>query len=73
MSGRFLDQKTLSLRWGLSARTLERWRFECRGPRYLKLVGKVVYRIDDIERFEDLNLRETERQPAECSAAADKS
>lgn len=60
MSGRFLDQKTLSHRWGLSERTLERWRFERRGPRYLKLVGKVVYRINDIEQFEELNLRETE-------------
>ncbi len=68
MPEHFIDQKNLSHRWGLSERTLERWRFERRGPRYLKLVGKVIYRVEDIERYEEQNLRDTETSSA-CSAA----
>src|SRR4051794_6742489 len=49
---RHLNQIELSRRWSLSPRTLERWRSLGRGPRYLKIVGRVVYRLDDIEAFE---------------------
>ena len=49
---RHLNQIELSRRWSLSPRTLERWRCLGLGPRYLKIVGRVVYRLDDIEEFE---------------------
>ena len=49
---RHLNQTELSRRWSLSPRTLERWRWLGVGPRYLKIVGRVVYRLDDIEEFE---------------------
>ena len=52
MSVRHLDQHQLSKRWGLSPRTLERWRWLGVGPAYLKLVGSVLYRLEDIEQFE---------------------
>lgn len=42
----------LARRWGVSPRTLERWRSEGRGPAYLKLVGRIAYRGEDIRRFE---------------------
>ena len=44
-----LDQKHLAERWLISPRTLEQWRWQGRGPRYLKIGGRVVYRgrIDD--------------------------
>ncbi|MEE4207685.1 MAG: helix-turn-helix domain-containing protein [Parvularcula sp.] len=33
-------------------RTLERWRWAGEGPAYMKIGGRVVYRIADIEAFE---------------------
>jgi hypothetical protein len=47
-----LDQKHLAERWLISPRTLEQWRWQGRGPRYLKIGGRVVYRLFDIEAFE---------------------
>jgi hypothetical protein len=47
-----LNQVELSRRWRLSPRTLERWRWEGVGPQYLKIRGRVVYRLDDIEAYE---------------------
>ncbi len=49
---RHLNQVELSRRWSLSPRTLERWRWLGQGPQYLKIGGRVVYRLDDIEAYE---------------------
>lgn len=54
-----INQVELSRRWRLSPRTLERWRFQGTGPRYLKVGGRVVYRLEDIEAYEADQLRET--------------
>jgi hypothetical protein len=47
-----LTQKLLARRWHISHRTLERWRCEAAGPPYVRLVGRVLYRLEDIERYE---------------------
>ncbi len=47
-----LNQIELSRRWSISPRTLERWRWLGQGPRYLKIGGRVVYRLEEIEAFE---------------------
>jgi hypothetical protein len=52
MDVRHLNQVQLSRRWSISPRTLERWRWLHQGPQYLKIGGRVVYRLDDIEAFE---------------------
>ena len=52
MDLRHLNQVQLSRRWSLSPRTLERWRWLRIGPPYLKVGGRVVYRLDDIETYE---------------------
>ena len=57
MTTKHLNQVELSRRWSLSPRTLERWRWENVGPRYLKLGGRVVYRLEDVEAYEAENLR----------------
>jgi hypothetical protein len=44
-------------RWSVSPRTLERWRWTGQGPRFLKIGGRVVYRIEDIEAYEAGQLR----------------
>lgn len=48
----FLAQHELAKRWHLSPRTLERWRWCGRGPAFVKIGGRVLYRIDEIERLE---------------------
>ena len=52
MGIRHLDQTELALRWCISPRTLERWRWIGQGPRYIKIGGRIVYRADEIEAFE---------------------
>ena len=52
MSEVCVNQKELAARWKISHRTLERWRWAQEGPRYLKIGGRVVYRLSDVEAFE---------------------
>ncbi len=47
-----LNQVDLSRRWKISPRTLERWRWAGWGPRYIKVGGRVIYRLEDIEAYE---------------------
>lgn len=47
------DQKQLATRWRISEATLERWRSEGFGFKFLKLCGRVHYRQVDIEAFEE--------------------
>jgi hypothetical protein len=54
---RHLNQVDLARRWNLSPRTLERWRWLKQGPGYLKIGGRVVYRLEDIEAFEAEQVR----------------
>ena len=49
---RHLNQVELSRRWSISPRTLENWRWRNEGPVYLKIGGRVAYRLDDVEAFE---------------------
>jgi hypothetical protein len=42
----------LGKRWGVSAKTLQRWRSESRGPKYMKLSKRVLYPMDEIFAFE---------------------
>jgi hypothetical protein len=52
-----LHQVELARRWKLSPRTLERWRWLGQGPRYCKIGGRVVYRLEDVEAHEAESLR----------------
>jgi hypothetical protein len=62
MDIRHLNQVQLARRWSLSPRTLERWRWLKQGPSYLKIGGRVVYRIDEIEAFETSRFQEMRDQ-----------
>ena len=53
-----LSQTDLANRWRLSPRTLERWRFTGEGPQFIKIGGRVVYRLEDIETFEARQIRQ---------------
>lgn len=52
LQSHLFTQRELAHRWRLSGRTLEKWRWTKKGPAHLKLGGRVVYRLDDIEAFE---------------------
>ncbi len=58
MATKHLNQIELSRRWSLSPRTLERWRWLGHGPRYLKIGGRVVYRLEDVEAYETQNIHD---------------
>jgi hypothetical protein len=45
-------ERNSAKRWDVSEATLERWRTEGIGPKYLKLCGRVLYRLVDIEEYE---------------------
>ena len=57
-----LNQIDLSRRWSLSPRTLERWRWLREGPVYLKIGGRVLYRLEDIEAYEAEQIRMSRSQ-----------
>jgi hypothetical protein len=61
---RHLNQIDLSRRWSISPRTLERWRWLQAGPQYLKIGGRVVYRLEDVEAFETGQLQLSNPPPA---------
>ena len=54
-----LSQKELAERWRMSEATLERWRRDRIGPAFLKILGRVLYRLIDIEAFEVASLKGT--------------
>ncbi len=70
MSIQHLNQVELSRRWTISPRTLERWRWLGQGPRYLKIGGRVVYRLDDVEAYEAQQTRTSTASVAEVSPHA---
>ncbi|WP_247422778.1 helix-turn-helix transcriptional regulator [Ralstonia pseudosolanacearum] len=52
-----LSPRQLASRWGLSEKTLERWRMLGTGPMFLKLGARVLYRMDEIEAHEQRRTR----------------
>jgi predicted site-specific integrase-resolvase len=64
---RHLKQRELADRWNISPRTLERWRWVGEGPQYLKVGGRVAYRLEDVEAYERKQLRAS---TADCGSRA---
>ena len=59
MSPTYLTQNELASRFRVSPRTVERWRWKRTGPNYIKLGGKVVYELADVETYERRRRAET--------------
>jgi hypothetical protein len=57
------NQVLLARRWSMSPRTLERWRWLGQGPQYLKIGGRVVYRLADIEAYEAAQVHASTSHP----------
>jgi predicted site-specific integrase-resolvase len=68
MAIKHLNQMELAHRWSISPRTLERWRWCGEGPVYLKLGGRVSYRLEDIEAYEFRRLHANTTGPLDAAA-----
>jgi hypothetical protein len=66
-----LNQSELADRWYVCEGTLERWRSEGNGPVFMKLQGRVLYRLEDLEAFEFESLRKSTSERAHALAAGD--
>jgi len=53
LARQLLTEKMLADRSMCSVARLQRWRTVGEGPPYLKIVGKVLYRVKDIEAYEE--------------------
>jgi predicted site-specific integrase-resolvase len=71
VSTRHLNQNQLAERWGISPRTLEQWRWVGQGPVHLKLGGRVVYRLQDVEHYEAQHLHANTVSPLPAQEARD--
>ncbi len=70
MSVKHMNQIDLARRWSISPRTLERWRWIGQGPRYIKIGGRVVYRLEEVEAFEAQQTRDSTSQTSPTPALA---
>jgi Helix-turn-helix domain len=66
-----LTDAQLAARWQLSRGTLANQRSQGRGPAYLKLAGRVRYRLSDIEAYEQAGF--VSREPAGTTSFGDAS
>ena len=48
----YLTERELAQRWRISQRTLQKWRQNNIGPAYVKIGGRIRYRLSDIEEWE---------------------
>ena len=51
-AGRLLTQDDLARRWRMTARSLERWRSQGTGPKWMKIGGLARYRLEDVLQYE---------------------
>ncbi len=52
-----LDTRQLAARLDLQPATLEQWRWSGKGPAYVKLGGRVRYRVQDLESWIESRVR----------------
>ncbi len=59
----FLSAQQVSERWGgiVKTSTLDTWRSRGKGPRFTKIGGRALYRLDDLEAFEEAQRRQSTR------------
>lgn len=62
----FLSPHEVAKRWKIKKATLDQWRWFGHGPHFFTLGTRIRYRLEDIERFENLRFQQTitsERDP----------
>ncbi len=58
MSEIFLTSNQLAKRWVIRTETLSQWRWNGRGPQYVKIGRRVLYRLEDVLGFEEQKRRQ---------------
>ena len=58
----FLTPNSLAARWKMSAEALNQWRWNGKTPPYLKMGKKILYDLEEIERFEAQKVRHNTSQ-----------
>lgn len=58
MSDIFLTSDQLAKRWVIRTATLSQWRWNGRGPQYVKIGRRVLYRLEDVLCFEENKRRQ---------------
>ena len=58
-----LTEQQLATRWQMSVRTLQNWRWQGRGPRYLKIGARVLYPLEEVEAHETGRLHQNTSGP----------
>lgn len=49
----FLTARQLARRWKMRIATLRQWRWFNKGPKFQKLGGRALYKLEEVERFEN--------------------
>ncbi|MBN9343935.1 MAG: hypothetical protein BGO76_00345 [Caedibacter sp. 38-128] len=62
MNDILLTPQDLAKRWNLEPNTLGQWRWNGRGPKYLKINRSILYRLEDVEEFEKQKVRHSTSQ-----------
>lgn len=57
MGALYLTEQDLATRWGISERTLQKWRVRGAGPVFRKIGFSVRYDSRDVEAYEDEQAR----------------
>lgn len=57
MATSHLTPGALASRWHIQTATLQSWRWRGKGPHYVKIGGRILYRLVDVEHFENSRLR----------------
>lgn len=64
----YLCEKGLAQKWGISFRTLQKWRWLSVGPPYIKIGGRVRYSPENIKSFEEERSRlHKSSNPSSCT------
>jgi hypothetical protein len=53
LNAQHLTQRDLARRWNKAVGTIERYRADGKGPRFLKIGGKCLYRLEDVVEYEN--------------------
>ena len=49
----YYSEKCVAKKWGLSQKTLQRWRLTGEGPEYVRISNRVRYAESAIKKYED--------------------
>ena len=63
MNKNIINKTGLAERWGISRRTLGRWRSLGWGPKFHKMGGRMIYMMKDVEAYEAETAMHSTSQP----------